>query len=464
MYSSEACIYLQGPEKPTNSARRNCSAAASGGSYLRNRELGYFSRKNYRRQAVYSTLYSYMRPRSHMISDDNGGSVFGLDFSVDGKILAAAMERRNISLFDPLNHGRITSISEAHHDCINTIKFLDTRLFASGSDDKLVKLWDIRFPTSAVRTFGGHTNWVKNVDYDQKNGFLLSSGFDGHVYAWDINHYNDQENGHQDVFFTPGLLRSVLSPDGSKLIMSTQWGYILVVHDFDLKTCGEDLKDFKPNLYWLMIKSGSKFMNSDGRLHYFESKKNKAELILDFPDQNDPDNITSLAVHPHSWCVLSRNTNHDEKSDWTCVHDIQLPAIVFDDEGLNDELGTKNAKVTNENSSDESHNSNTTTPISSGRSIIAIEMQASTIVSNAIESVSFGEQAFCIILRSCSCEMISGWKVGIAIGVTTSFTGDRTTTYDTGDINAHTSSEESSYSSSSIEERVHSVQDSDNEL
>lgn len=64
-----------------------------------------------------------------------------------------------------------------------------------------------------------------------------------------------------------------------------------------------------------MLKSGAKFVNWEENLKHFKSSRNCVELIIDFPSTNDPDNITSITPHPHSWCILTRNTNHDERSE-----------------------------------------------------------------------------------------------------------------------------------------------------
>lgn len=77
-------------------------------------------------------------------------------------------------------------------------------------------------------------------------------------------------------------------------------------------------------MYWLTMKSGTMF-TTQKYFNMFNAKRNRCELIIDFPAQNDPENVTSVTPHPHSWAVLSRNTNHDEQSEWTCVHDVQLP-------------------------------------------------------------------------------------------------------------------------------------------
>lgn len=60
-------------------------------------------------------------------------------------------------------------------------------MFATCSDDSTVALWDARNLKQRIRTLQGHSNWVKNIEYSPKDSLLLTSGFDGSIYTWDIN-------------------------------------------------------------------------------------------------------------------------------------------------------------------------------------------------------------------------------------------------------------------------------------
>ena len=75
-------------------------------------------------------------------------------------------------------------------NCNGTLlRFLDSRVFATCSDDSTVALWDARNLRSRIRTLQGHSNWVKNIEFSQRDGLLVTSGFDGSIYTWDINRY-----------------------------------------------------------------------------------------------------------------------------------------------------------------------------------------------------------------------------------------------------------------------------------
>lgn len=260
-------------------------------------------------------------PKTTINHTDHGG-VFNFDFSKDGSVLGVACERKSVLLFDPFSGKMVAHKNNAHTDCVNCVKFLDNRLFATCSDDTAVALWDLRYLKHNIRTFRGHSNWVKNIEYAADQGLLLTSGFDGCIYTWNINSYSEEEASNK-VFHTSGLMRSKLSPDSSKLLISTHEGYIIVIHNLDLSTLAEDLKGFKPNMYRLMQRSKTPLRLGLMYNHVFEQEKNRVEFLADWPTGNDANIISSLQIHPQGWCAISRNTDSSENAEWTCIHDIQ---------------------------------------------------------------------------------------------------------------------------------------------
>ncbi|XP_014769417.1 DDB1- and CUL4-associated factor 10 homolog [Octopus bimaculoides] len=251
------------------------------------------------------------------------GGIFNFDFSPEGSILVAACERQSILLFDPFNAKLIGHKSRAHTDCVNCVRFLDSRVFATCSDDTTVSLWDVRYLRHEIRTLRGHSNWVKNIEYDADHCLLLTSGFDGSIYTWDINSYSVNEPNFKRVFHTSGLMRSKLTPDSSKIVISTTEGYLIVIHNLDLSYLEQDLRGFKPKFYRFMQLEQIPRRNSTLYNHVFERHRNRVEFISDFPGRDEACVIASLQIHPQGWCCLSRSTSSDENSEWTCLHDIQ---------------------------------------------------------------------------------------------------------------------------------------------
>lgn len=122
---------------------------------------------------------------------------------------------------------------------------MDNYMFATCSDDTTVALWDLRYLKTKLRRLHGHTNWVKNIEYSKSERLLVTSGFDGSIYTWDINSQTEQGLLHQKVFHMTGLMRCRLSPDDTKLVISTTGGYIMIVHHLDLGNLHRDLCGFR---------------------------------------------------------------------------------------------------------------------------------------------------------------------------------------------------------------------------
>ncbi|VVC37405.1 Hypothetical protein CINCED_3A024100 [Cinara cedri] len=203
-------------------------------------------------------------------------------------------------------------------------RFLDSRMLATCSDDTTIAIWDVRNLKENIKVLKGHVNWVKSIEYSVKDNLLVSSGFDGQIYTWDINGYSEEGRiPHNTVCHINGLMRIKLLPDSSKLIICTTSGFILLINNLDLETLATDIQGFKPNMYRLMQLSKTTIPNAAAHTHMFTRKRNRVEFIVDFPRNDDAEIISSIQIHPEGWNVLSRNVTTDEQSEWTCVHDIQ---------------------------------------------------------------------------------------------------------------------------------------------
>ena len=132
---------------------------------------------------------------------------------------------------------------------------------------------------SRVRTLRGHSNWVKNIEYNTREGLLVTSGFDGAIFTWDINKYQERQAEYKRVFHTNGLMRMRLTAGCDKMVISTMNGYLMVVHDLDLEMLSQDLAGFKPNMYRMMQTSGKPIEMAVHYTKLFHAKRNRVELI-----------------------------------------------------------------------------------------------------------------------------------------------------------------------------------------
>ena len=102
--------------------------------------------------------------------------------------------------------------------------------------------------------------------------------------------YTEGETLGQKVFNYKPLMRSKLSPDGTKLYVSTEHGTIFMINNVDFSTLGDDHVTFSPHRFHRMAERQMlhQCLNSFGR--------NKVEVIKDWPTGDDALVIASLQV------------------------------------------------------------------------------------------------------------------------------------------------------------------------
>ena len=166
------------------------------------------------------------------------GAVFNIEFSPVDDIALTVCSNRVIASYDPRLSPRskpLHIVRNAHDEGVNCLTFLDAFSIATCSDDKTIRIWDLRNFRHSVAVLQGHENWVKNVEYDRHSGNLFSIAFHDGVRVWDINKLSEYttEKCENLVFRMSDPLRMRLAPNGSKMFVSGRNNICLVVNNFD---------------------------------------------------------------------------------------------------------------------------------------------------------------------------------------------------------------------------------------
>ncbi|KAF1788334.1 G-protein beta WD-40 repeat [Phytophthora cactorum] len=114
------------------------------------------------------------------------GGINTVALSADQRLVLSAGQEKRISYWDLRIDTPVTVIQKAHDEeatCIAVAHNLE--IFATGGNDRLVKLWD--FNTNQLIMDGvGHSGNVRGVAFSPDDRQLVSVGDDGCVFVWNL--------------------------------------------------------------------------------------------------------------------------------------------------------------------------------------------------------------------------------------------------------------------------------------
>jgi WD40 repeat protein len=91
-------------------------------------------------------------------------------------------------LLSPLSaqEPKLRDTLKGHTDLVRSVAYSpDGMTLASGSQDKTIKLWDVKAGKQQA-TLKGHTDWVYSVAYSPDGKTLASGSWDKTIKLWDV--------------------------------------------------------------------------------------------------------------------------------------------------------------------------------------------------------------------------------------------------------------------------------------
>jgi WD40 repeat protein len=112
-------------------------------------------------------------------------TVYGLDFSPDGKTLATCGYDRLVRLWDAATGKDVRTLKD-HSDAVYGVAFSpDGKLLATGAADRSVKVWDAT-TGARLHTLGESTDWVYAVAWSPDGRHLAAAGVDKSIRVWEL--------------------------------------------------------------------------------------------------------------------------------------------------------------------------------------------------------------------------------------------------------------------------------------
>ncbi|KAM4747304.1 WD repeat-containing protein 55 [Rhinophrynus dorsalis] len=106
-------------------------------------------------------------------------------FTSDGQQLFTVSKDKSVNIYS-MEEGKLNKrISKAHDSPLNTLLLIDENLFATGDDNGMVKVWDLR-RDKAIMEMKNHEEYISDMTIDQNKKILLTSSGDGTLGVFNI--------------------------------------------------------------------------------------------------------------------------------------------------------------------------------------------------------------------------------------------------------------------------------------
>ena len=144
---------------------------------------------------------------------------------------------KKVSQNEKINDNKCINLVE-HEEAVHTITEIDNITLASGSDDKTVKIWNLK-TNSCIKTLYGHTSKITALFYFSQTSVLVSGSSDKTIKIWNKENYSclNTLKSHE------GSVSSIISLNDSQLASGS---YDKTIKVWDLKT-SSCIQTFKGN-------------------------------------------------------------------------------------------------------------------------------------------------------------------------------------------------------------------------
>ncbi len=236
-----------------------------------------------------AATFSAMAQKPELIVQTSHTSfVSSLAFSPNGRIFASGSDDRTIRLWD-VQSGKELRTLTGHSQSVQSIVFLsDGETLASASLDKTIKLWNV-VNGQEIGTLTGHTDGIWSIACSPDGRTLASGGGDNDIKLWDIATRKEWKSlkGHS------GQVLSVAFSTDGKLLASASWDNTVKLWDI---ATSQELRSLRGHTEYLY----SVEFSPDGKTLISGSSRNDDQTVKmwnmetgeEFRTLKDSDSVT----------------------------------------------------------------------------------------------------------------------------------------------------------------------------
>jgi len=150
--------------------------------------------------------------------------IYSVAWSLDGKLLASGSYDKMVKLWDAPSGQEVKNLQD-HIDAVFAVAFSpDGKHLASGSQDRSVKIWDI-VSGQRLYTLSDATDGLTSIAYSPSGKQIAAAGYDKTIYVWEVGD-SDGRLLRSLIADEDSILALAWTPDGKMLITSSADGSI----------------------------------------------------------------------------------------------------------------------------------------------------------------------------------------------------------------------------------------------
>ena len=236
-------------------------------------------------------------------------------WSPDGDAIAIARHDTNVEVWRI--RADTAKLLTGHSELVSSVCWhRNSRMLASGSDDRTVRVWQLDGPEDSTKTLNGHTNYVTSVAWSWKEE-LVSGSDDGTVRRWD---WRATLSSETLITHSDHVLDVSWSPDG-EILASASWDQRI-----GLWEAGKGVRKIGGHnaaiycVRWCPVRPGRLFASGDqdGFVHLWEASGRQMNRFRAHDDA-----VLSVSFSPDGKYLASRD--RDKAKIWRIFDATAVP-------------------------------------------------------------------------------------------------------------------------------------------